>query len=111
MRYNSNRFLRYALMALLLFAQQAAFTHAASHALDRTVALTQHSENPGKDLHGGLCDFHSSFSVVLGAVGSSAPQCLLVLNTAESIATWHVLQVSASTPTPASRGPPVSALS
>jgi len=67
-----NRFnhatLRFLLVGLLLFAQQAALTHEAEHAHDHE-APSQQSED-GKHFHSGLCAFHAALAGMLGAVNS-----------------------------------------
>jgi hypothetical protein len=63
---------RFALVALLLFAQQAALTHQAGHILDHTALHSQQQDQDnGKHSHSNLCDFHVMFDGVLGAVNST----------------------------------------
>jgi hypothetical protein len=59
---------RFALIALLLFAQQAAFSHEAEHAGDDRESSTPAKSN--KHFHSGLCAFHAVLDGVLGAVYS-----------------------------------------
>ena len=90
---------------LLLFAQQAAFTHAAWHAHDQHPA--QHDSKDKVSFQGSLCDLHVAFSAVLGGAHASpvhhaAQECgdeRIVLSPARPLRV-------AESPTPLSRGPP-----
>jgi hypothetical protein len=90
---------------LLLFAQQAAFTHAAWHAHDQHPA--QHDSKDKVSFQGSLCDLHVAFSAVLGMAHASPVHHAAREGTDERIVQRpHVLRVAES-PTPLSRGPPV----
>lgn len=89
---------------LLLFAQQAAFTHAAWHAGEHAA---DHERPQDSSFHDKLCDLHGAFGEVLGAL----PQAADPLPTA---AQAHILcgeapreWVAFALQTPPSRAPPI----
>jgi hypothetical protein len=95
--------LRVVFVVLLLFAQQAAFTHAAWHAGEHRP--TQQSEQDAS-FQGTLCGLHAAFGEVLGAVAGTASPLLLSrfgqCEPAPVFVDWVVLP---SLP-PRTRGPP-----
>jgi len=64
-------FVHLACMFLLLFAQQAALTHAAWHATHKSPPV-QHEGNGKASFQGGLCNLHVAFSQVLGGASACA---------------------------------------
>jgi hypothetical protein len=97
-------FLQFVLAALLLFAQQAAVTHAIWHAHGPTPE--QHEDNGKGSFHAGSCDWHSAFCQVLGAVPSGSPSHAERHGPAEQAAAPALPRVAALSPAPLSRGPP-----
>jgi hypothetical protein len=109
---------RVALVALLLFAQQEAFTHDAGHALDHTLAQSQQSSTQngsdsgsGKSLHSGLCDFHAAFASVLGLVHTTTLPVILSVAGSETVPVQVVFAAPTRPIIRAARGPPVPVLS
>ena len=56
---------------LLLFAQQAALTHAAWH-VGEDLAVAHHDGKEKKSFQGSLCDLHGLFNQVLGGAKGAA---------------------------------------
>jgi hypothetical protein len=101
----TKRALQLACVFLLLFAQQAAVTHAVWHA---QAPASQQQDTKGKAaFQGGLCDLHGVFTQVLGGVHSAcaptphapALNAHIVHRPPSWVAARHLI--------PLSRGPPV----
>jgi hypothetical protein len=88
----------------LLFAQQAAFTHALWHAHEPSVQ--RHDRHDNSSAHGELCKLHGLFTQVVGGAPGTIVQ--LVLEDALNEQSPHVASAVLSTSllTPRSRGPP-----
>ena len=95
---------RIVFILLLLFAQQAALTHAAWHASQATHAPAH--EDGKASFQGGLCDLHHAFGQVLGGVQAAAAPCMprtAVDDIAPAYADAGCIQPFLA---PLSRGPP-----
>ena len=99
--------MRFLLAALLLAAQHGALTHQVRHLQDRLPAKSQQQDDQQKSAHTGLCDFHVSFSQVLGAVNCAKTSLRLASNSVEHSGNDFPPAVAADLVVPASRGPPV----
>jgi hypothetical protein len=98
-------FPQFVFILLLLFAQQAAFTHAAWHAHDQHPA--QHDSKDKVSFQGSLCDLHVAFSAVLGgAHASPVHHAVQECGNERIVYRLNPLRVAES-PIPLSRGPPV----
>jgi hypothetical protein len=96
--------LRFACIFVLLFAQQAALTHAAWHAGEP--GPEQHQDDGKASFHGGLCDLHHAFTQVLGGVQAAMPVCA-IQHARNPLAARHGDSVSfVEFLAPLSRGPP-----
>ena len=89
---------------LLLFAQQAAFTHEAWHA--GHPFEQQHDNRDKASFQGSLCNLHSAFSQVLGVVHSSPLPVTLSENVNARIEQTFHARIVAEAPPFLSRGPP-----
>lgn len=88
---------------LLLFAQQAAWVHAAWHAGQRTgTNQGEHDESP----QGALCSLHVAFGEVLGAVQPACPPTALVPAVAENHTAVVIDGARLVLHLPPARGPP-----
>jgi len=98
--------LRWVCVFLLLFAQQVALTHAASHI--HGSSPTHQGDGKGKvSFQGGLCGLHGAFSQVLGGVQISPMVSLAQDCVAERVAQQPGLYRAVESLTPPSRAPPV----
>ena len=102
--------LHFALVALLLFAQQAALTHEAEHASDPEIPSQQGGDD-SKHFHSGLCAFHTTLAGVLGVVGTSAPPSCIASNAVEHRVSYVLVLAPVNVIVPAARGPPAPVLS
>lgn len=102
MRLTGHIIFRSTLIALLLFAQQAAFAHEAGHLRDH-----YQEETHGKTFHSDLCDFHGTFGDLMSIVSAVPPALPLAHNAIEQYAVTSVILAPRDSVVPASRGPPV----
>jgi hypothetical protein len=99
------RFTAFFCVFLLLFAQQAALTHAAWH------AQLEHESHPAQQhddasLQGELCALHGAFTQVLGGVHSDAARVEAPIAVVNAIAGPTDRGISITLRAPRSRGPP-----
>lgn len=99
------RFISFAWIFLLLFAQQSAITHAVWHASDHGPA--QHKNKGDASYQGKLCGLHGAFSQVVGGVQPSAAQEPLPQCAAQTIEYRPGPLVVPELHVPLSRGPPL----
>jgi hypothetical protein len=89
---------------VLLFAQQAAYAHAAWHAGEQAAGQERPHDASFQDK---LCDLHGAFGEVLGALPQAADWLPSALEghslSSEAPRNW----VAFSLPTPPSRAPPI----
>jgi len=100
---------RSALVALLLFAQQAAIAHQAKHVFDHH-PFEQSQEDHDQDFHSPLCAFHGSFDDLMNVVSSTPPVLPIVNNVIEQFTAVSVVLAPSEPVIPASRGPPLVSL-
>ena len=98
-------YLHLACVFVLLFSQQVALAHLASHAQGKPPV--QHDSKGKASLQGDLCGLHGAFVQVLGGVGPAA-----LIHSVRHCIVEHVAQQPRSHGTaealsPPSRGPPV----
>jgi hypothetical protein len=98
-------FLQFVLAALLLFAQQAAVTHAIWHAHGPTPEQQQDSNSKGS-FQAGSCEWHGAFCQVLGGVPSGSGSHAEQHGSAEQAAAPALPSVATLSLAPLSRGPP-----
>ena len=90
---------------LLLFSQQIALAHLASHAQGKPPV--QHDSKGKTSFQGDLCGLHGAFAQVLGGVGPTAPIHSLRHCIAQHVTQQPRSHSTAETLSPPSRGPPV----
>ena len=105
------RALIYALCAFLLFAQQAALTHAVSHAspgeTGQQGAQALDDERTRAPEVASLCAYDAAFGQVLGAGPAGAQSVFAEGAVSHAPAAWSRASTAADALTPRSRGPPV----
>jgi hypothetical protein len=99
--------LRWLLVAALLAAQQAAFSHQIWHLGRAAAALGPDSaadhQQPAKST---LCEFHDSLGTVLGALSCALPNLASERSPEPGFAATPVRAPCAASPKPSSRDPP-----
>ncbi len=99
----SRKLVHYLCILLLLFAQQAAYTHAAWHAGEQG---ERHDRPHDTSFDAKLCDLHGAFAQVLGALPGSPTSLPDVPPCDEQVSVPAAACVVPPVPVPTSRGPP-----
>ena len=103
------RLSRVLLVLALLVAQQAALAHQLWHAtsgVPQASATIVDSERAGNAPQERLCELHSAFGAVLGALSGNAPSQTTVITQGSGFAALAESVASLAAPAPASRDPP-----
>jgi hypothetical protein len=96
--------LHFVCILLLLFAQQAALTHAAWHAGQNSGT---HEGRHDESAQGAFCSLHVAFGEVLGTIQPASPPVALVPAVAEHLAAAALDAARIVLHLPPARGPPV----
>jgi hypothetical protein len=107
-KHRLQRFAPFVYIALLLFAQQGAYLHAAWHAGEQAHAETREQAPLDSSFQDELCGLHGAFCQVLGALPGSVAHVPAAPSGVETLAHRVQSRIPFELNAPLSRGPPAS---